>query len=294
MHPLNLVIYGVANGAIYAAVALALVLIWRSTRIVNFAQGGMLMVTTFIAWDLVAQHGQSYWLGLAVAMASGLVLGGVVERVLVRPVETGPPINPVIVTLGILLMLEAGAGMIWGPDNHTYPSRFSLVYYHVGHQVVFFSADLLFIVLAVAATCVVLYVLFQHTALGLRMRASAFSPEIARLLGVRVGRMLTLGWALAAAVGALAGVLVAGVPGNFVSPNGFDGLLILGFTAAVIGGLDSALGAVVGGVLLGVALALLDNYVSNDIDSFFVFGLLIVVLMIRPNGLFARAPARRV
>jgi branched-chain amino acid transport system permease protein len=290
----NLVIYGIANGTIYAAVALALVLIWRSTRIVNFAQGGMLMVTTFIAWELIVQHGQSYWLGLVVAMLAGLVLGGATERILVRPVENGPPINPVIVTLGLLLALEASAGMIWGPNNNSFPSKFSLVYYHVGHQVVLFSPELLFVVLAVAVIGVTLYLLFQRTALGLRMRASAFSPEVARLLGVRVGRMLTLGWALAAVVGAVAGVLVAGLPGNYVSPNGFDGLLILGFTAAVIGGLDSALGAVVGGVVLGVALSLLDNYVSNDIDSFFVFGLLLIVLMIRPNGLFARASVRRV
>jgi branched-chain amino acid transport system permease protein len=294
MHVVNLVIYGIANGTIYAAVALALVLIWRSTRIVNFSQGGMLMITTFIAWELVAQHGQSYWLGLVVAMLAGLVLGGAVERVLVRPVESGPPINPVIVTLGFLLVLQASAGMIWGANNNTYPADFSLVYYHVGNQVILFSPDLLFIVIAVGLTGLGLYLLFQHSPIGLRMRASAFNPEVARLLGVRVGRMLTLGWALAAAVGALAGVLIAGIPGNYVSPNGFDDLLILGFTAAVIGGLDSTVGAVVGGIVLGVALSLLDDYVSNDIDSFFIFALLLVVLMIRPNGIFSRAEVRRV
>jgi branched-chain amino acid transport system permease protein len=126
------------------------------------------------------------------------------------------------------------------------------------------------------------------------MRASAFNPEVARLLGVRVGQMLTLGWALAAVVGAVAGVLIAGVPGNYVTPNGFDGLLILGFAAAVIGGLDSPVGAVVGGLLMGVALSLLDNYVSNDIDSFYVLVVLLVVLMLRPNGLFSRRSERRV
>jgi branched-chain amino acid transport system permease protein len=294
MTVINLIIYGIANGAIYAAVALALVLIWRSTRIVNFAQGGMLMFTTFIAWELVVKHHQNYWLGLVVAMAAGLVLGAVVERVLVRPVENGPPLNPVIVTLGLLLILQAGAGMIWGNGLSSYPPEFSLIDYHAGHQVIFFSNDLLFVVLAVAAIGLGLYLLFQRSALGLRMRASAFSPEVARLLGVKVGRMLTLGWALAAMIGALAGVLVAGTQPNYINPNGFDGLLILGFTAAVIGGLDSAVGAVVGGTLLGVALSLLDNYVSNDIDSFFVLVLLLAVLMIRPNGLFAGSAARRV
>lgn len=291
---LNLVIYGIANGTIYAAVALALVLIWRSTRIVNFAQGGMLMFTTFIAWELVVKHHQSYWVGLIAAVAAGLVLGAVVERLLVRPVENGPPLNAVIVTLGLLLTLQAAAGMIWGIGLSSYPPEFSLNFYHAGHQVILFSPDYLFIVASVLIVVIALYLLFQHSPVGLRMRASAFNPEVARLLGVRVGRMLTLGWALAAGVGALAGVLIAGTSPNYVNPNGFDGLLILGFTAAVIGGLDSPVGAVVGGVVVGVALQILDNYVSHDIDFFFVFALLIVVLMVRPNGLFTRTSVRRV
>jgi branched-chain amino acid transport system permease protein len=290
----NLVIYGAANGVIYAAVALALVLIWRSTRIVNFAQGGMLMFTTFIAWDLVVKHHQSYWLGLVVALLAGLILGGVTERLLIRPVENGPPLNPVIVTLGLLLILQAVAGMIWGNGLSSFPPEFSVAYYHVGHQVILFSPDFLFVVIAVAVVGLGLYLLFARSPLGLRMRASAFNPEVARLLGVRVGRMLTLGWALAAMVSALAGVLIAGTQPDYINPNGFDSLLILGFTAAVIGGLDSAAGAVVGGLILGVALEILDVHVSNDIDSFFVFALLLVVLMIRPNGLFARPAARRV
>jgi branched-chain amino acid transport system permease protein len=294
MTVLNLVIYGIANGTIYAAVALSLVLIWRSTRIVNFAQGGMLMITTFIAWELVVRHHQSYWLGLVVAIIAGLVIGGVTERVLVRRVENGPPLNPVIVTLGLLLVLQAVAGMIWGNGLSSYPSNFSLNYYHAGHQVILFSPDYLFIVIAVSIVGVALYLLFQRSSVGLRMRAAAFSPEVARLLGVRVGRMLTLGWALAAAVSAVAGVLIAGTQPNYMNPNGFDPLLILGFTAAVIGGLDSAVGAIVGGLILGVALSLLDHYVSNDIDNFFVLALLIVVLMARPNGLFARNAVRRV
>jgi branched-chain amino acid transport system permease protein len=214
--------------------------------------------------------------------------------VLIRPVENGPPLNPVIVTLGILLMLQAAAGMIWGNGLSSFPPEFSVDFYHVGHQVILLSPNLLFVVVAVGVVSLALYLLFQRTPVGLRMRASAFSPEVARLLGVRVGRMLTLGWALAAAVGALAGVLIAGTAPNYINPNGFDSLLIFGFTAAVIGGLDSPVGAVVGGLLLGVALSLLDDYVSNDIDSFFILVILLVVLMIRPSGLFARTSVRRV
>jgi branched-chain amino acid transport system permease protein len=294
MTALNLVLNGIAFGTIYAAVALSLVLIWRSTRIVNFAQGGMLMVTTFIAYALVQEHGQNYWVGLVVALLSGLVLGAVVERLIVRPIEGGPPLNAVILTLGLLLVLQAVAGMIWGNGVASYPPAFSLVFYRVGNNALLFSPNYLFIVLAVLAVVAVLYLLFQRTSIGLRMRASAFSPEVARLLGVRVGRMLTLGWALAAAVGALAGVLIAGTAPNYMNPNGFDALLIYGFTAAVIGGLDSPIGAVVGGLLLGVALSILDNYVSNQIDTFYALVLLVVVLMARPAGLFTRTATRRV
>jgi branched-chain amino acid transport system permease protein len=254
----------------------------------------MLMFTTFIAWDLVQKHGVNYWLGLVIALVAGLVLGAVVERVLVRPVENGPPLNPVIVTLGLLLVLEAVAGMIWGNGLSSFAPEFSLDDYHAGHQVILFSPDYLFIVIAVVVVLVGLYVLFQRSPLGLRMRASAFSPEVARLLGVRVGRMLTLGWALAAMVSALAGVLIAGTQPDYINPNAFDGLLIFGFTAAVIGGLDSPLGAVTGGVIIGVIQQLLDNYVSNNIDFFYLLVVLLVVLMIRPNGLFNRTAVRRV
>jgi branched-chain amino acid transport system permease protein len=294
MTPLNLVLNGIAFGTIYSAVALALVLIWRSTRIVNFAQGGMLMVTTFIAFTLVQEHGQNYWVGLIVALLAGLVLGAIVERLLVRPVENGPPLNAVILTLGLLIVLQGGAGMIWGNGVASYPPAFSTIFYRVGDHELLFSPNFLFIVLAVLVVVVALYVLFQWSSVGLRMRASAFNPEVSRLLGVRVGRMLTLGWALAAMVGALAGVLIAGTTPNYMNPNGFDPLLIYGFTAAVIGGLDSPVGAVVGGLLLGIALAFLDNYVSNQIDTFYALVLLVVVLMARPTGLFSRTTVRRV
>lgn len=294
MNVFHLVLNGIANGVVFAAVALALVLIWRSTRIVNFAQGGMLMITTFIAWTLVQDHGVNYWLALVLALVAGLLLGAVVERVLVRPVENGPPLNAVILTLGLLLFLQAIAGMIWGNNSRSYPPAFSLTSYRAGGQALLFSPDDLFIVIAVVIVCVGLYLLFQRSAVGLRMRAAAFNPEVARLLGVKVGQMLTLGWALAAAVGALAGVLIAGTQPNYVGPNGFDALLIFGFTAAVLGGLDSPIGAVVGGLVIGIARSMLDNYVSYDIDAFYVLVLLIVVLMIRPSGLFTRTTTRRV
>src|SRR3954465_14828978 len=246
---LNLTLNGVSLGMIYAAVALALVMIWRATRIVNFAQGGMLMFTTFIAWDLVEKHGVNYWVALVVAIVAGLVIGAVSERVLVRPMENGPPLNAVIVTLGLLITLQALAGMIWGTrQSHSYPPAYDFRGYTAGSKHLFFSPNDLFIVIAVTIVVVLLYLLFQRTAVGLRMRAAAFSPEIARMLGVRVGRLLTLGWALSAGLGAIAGVLAAGTSTGYVQPSGpFDALLVYGFTAAVIGGLDSPAGAGGGG-----------------------------------------------
>ncbi len=292
---LNLTLNGIGLGAIYAAVALALVMIWRATRVVNFAQGAMLMFTTFIAWDLNQQHNVNYWVALAVAFVAGLVLGAVAERLLVRPVETGPPLNAVIVTLGLFIALEAIAGMIWGnTQQHSYPNGFSIVQYKVGHRRLLFSPNFLYIVVSVTIVVVLLYLLFQRTPIGLRMRAAAFNPEVARLLGVRVGSMLTLGWALAAGIGAIAGVLVAGTAPGYVTPNGFDQLLVYGFTAAVIGGLDSPIGAVVGGLLLGVLLSYGDDYISGNIEGMYALVILMAALMLRPNGLFSRTSIRRV
>ena len=189
---IDLTLNGISTGAVYAAVALALVLIWRATRIVNFAQGGMLMVTTFIASAVIGSSG-SYWLGFAVALASGLVLGAVIELVLIRRVENGPPLNAVIVALGLLILLEAGAGMIWGNTPRSFPPAFSIRGYDVGGTRLLFSPNDTFTVLVVLGVAAGLAVLFRGTALGLRMRAAALAPEVARMLGVRVGRMFTLG-----------------------------------------------------------------------------------------------------
>ena len=288
---INLTLSGISTGAIYAAVALALVLIWRATRIVNFAQGAMLMFTTFLA-AVVIEAGNPYWVGLVVALAVALVLGTVVERVLIRRVESAPPLNAVIVTLGLLVLLEAAAGMIWGNTPRSFPAAFSIQGFKVGGTRLLFSPNDLFIVLVVLAVAGGLALLFRTTTLGLRMRAAAFAPEVARLQGVRVGRMFTIGWALAALVGSLAGVLVA--PSVFVGPNQFDSILIYAFVAAVLGGLDSPLGAIVGGVILGLVLSYVSGYEGSALAPLAALVVLVVTLMIRPSGLFSSARERRV
>ncbi len=288
---INLTLSGVSIGAIYSAVALALVLIWRATRIVNFAQGAMLMITTFIASAVITSTG-SYVVGLVVALAAGIVFGAFVERLVIRPVESAPPLNAVIVTLGLYTLLIAVAGMIWGNTPRSFQAAFSLRGYTVGKTHLLFAPNDTFIVLVVVGVAVALGLLFKATSLGLQMRASAFAPEVARLLGVRVGRLLTLGWALAAATGALAGVLVA--PSTFLGPNSFDPILISGFVAAVLGGLDSPPGAIVGGLVLGLALSYVSGYEGSALEPLAALVILLLVLMLRPSGLFSSTKERRV
>jgi branched-chain amino acid transport system permease protein len=282
---------GVVNGMVYAAVALALVMIWRATRIVNYAQGAMAMFTTYLA--LVAiQHGVPYWLAFVIALCAGFVLGVVVERVLVRPVESRPALNAVILTLGVLILLEAVAPMLFGGQTQSFPTPVSNIDIVAGSTDLNVSPFALFTVGAVLVAMLLLFVLFQRTSLGLRMRAAAFNPEIARILGIRVGRMLTLGWGLAALLGALAGLLAA--PAIFLYPNNMDEILVFGFTGAIIGGLDNPVGAVVGALAVGLSLSYVSGYIGSDLAPLGGLVILIAVLMVRPRGLFAFGRQRQV
>ncbi|MBW1596083.1 branched-chain amino acid ABC transporter permease [Streptomyces sp. JJ38] len=282
---------GLTLGAVYAAFALALCLIWRSTRIVNFAQAPMAMVTTYIALVIV-DAGHSYWLGFAAALACGLVLGAVVERVVVRPVEGGPQINAVIVTLGLFIVLHSLAALVFGSRYRSFPAPFGLRGLSVGDTSLAITGFGVFTVIAVLVVMGLLVALFRGTDIGLKMRAAAFNQEVARLLGVRVGRMLTLGWALAALVGSLSGLLIAG--GNLVHPAYMDSVVVYGFVAAVLGGLDSPVGSVVGGVLLGLALSAVSGYAGSELVPLAALAILVAVLLLRPGGLFSHVAERRV
>lgn len=288
---LDLTLTGITSGFVYAALALALVLIWRATRVLNFSQGAMAMFTTYIALSVV-DRGGSYWLALGVALGAGFLIGGVTERVLVRRVENGPPLNAVILTLGLFIFLEALAPMIWGGQTRSFPTHFSNIGFKLGTSRVDLSPFDLFTLGAIIVIMVGLVVLFQATNLGLRMRAAAFAPEVSRLLGVSVGRMLTLGWALAALVGALSGVLIA--PVVLLSANFMDTVLVFGFTAAILGGLDSPVGAVIGGISIGLVLTYVGGYMSPDLETVGALVVLIGVLMVRPEGMFAATKQRRV
>lgn len=288
---LDLTLNGVTYGMIYAAMALSLVLIWRATRIINFAQGAMAMFTTYVAVTVI-DHGIPYWVAFVTALLVGLAMGAAVERVLIRRLQAGTELSPVIVTLGLLILLEGVAGALWGGGDRSFPAYFSQIGLVIGGSQVAFSSFDAFTVGMVLLLMLLMWILFQATDLGLKMRASAFAPEVARLLGVRVGGMLTLGWALAALAGSLAGLLIA--PKVLLFPNNMDEVLVFGFTAAVVGGLDSPVGALVGGVVTGLVLSYVGGYLGSSLETVGALVLLLVVLSVRPQGIFSRAAPRRV
>lgn len=291
MQLINTLLGGFSVGMIYAAFALALVLIWQSTRIVNFAQAPMAMITTFIALKVI-ESGASYWIGFIVALMAGLVLGALVERLVIRYVDHDNHINPVILTLGLFIVLHALAAIVFGSSFRSFPAAFDLTGVKVGGETLALTPFSIFTILVVVAVMAALRLLFMKTDLGLTMRATAFNREVASVLGVKVNRALTLGWALAALVGSLSGLLIAG--GGLVHPAYMDGVVVYGFVAAVLGGLDSAAGAVVGGLVMGIVLALVSGYLGSGLVPLAALIVLVVVLLVRPGGLFSTTKERTV
>ncbi|MEE2056669.1 branched-chain amino acid ABC transporter permease [Rhodococcus artemisiae] len=288
---LFLTVDGLARGAVFAAFALALVLIWRGTRVINFAQGAMAAATTYIAYSVTSATG-SYWYGLIAAIAGGFVLGALVERVLMRRLDPNRPLAAVIVALGVVMVLHAVLGMIYGNDFRPMQMPFSREPFRFGDVALLSPYDL-FVFITVGIVVLALAYLFTRTDTGLKMRASAFSPDVSRLLGVKVSAMLTLGWALAGAVGALAALLV--VPTELgLNPHAVDLVFIFAFTAAVIGGLDSPVGAVIGGLVTGLLLGYVSGYLSGSIAPIAVLLVLLGVLLIRPLGIFSGTATRQV
>jgi branched-chain amino acid transport system permease protein len=282
---------GLSKGAVYAAFALALVLIWRGTRIVNFAQGALAVVSAYLAYSVSGATG-SYWLGFIVALLSGLVLGAVVERGVMRYVDPARPLNAVTVGLGLVLLIQGVLGMFYGNEFLPFPAPVGQNALSIGRLPLLSPYDL-YVFAAVLAVMLLLALLFTRTATGLRMRSSAFAPEVSRLLGVNVAGMLTLGWALAALVGALAGLLVMPT-GLGLHPTAMDLVFVTSFTAAVVGGLDSPVGAVIGGLAVGLVLSYVSGYLGSDVTPLAVLVLLLGILLVRPGGLIAGVKARRV
>jgi branched-chain amino acid transport system permease protein len=282
---------GIAIGAIYALVALAVVMIYQASDHFNFAQGEMAMFSTYVAWWLMAA-GLPYWLAFAATLLISFAGAVALERIVVRPVEQAPILNQVIVFIGLLVIFNALAGWLFGYTIKPFPSPFPEQplfgnRYIGSHELGVIAVTLLLLALVLA--------FLRLTPIGLAMRAAAQNPDSARLVGIRVGWMLALGWGLAAAIGAVAGIMVA--PIVFLEPNMMIGTLLYGFAGALLGGIDSPAGAVIGGFLVGVLENLIGTYVpfvGTNLRLTVALALIMLVLLVRPNGLFGRRIVRRV
>ena len=285
---LHQVLAGLATGGIYASLALALVMIYQATHLVNFAQGEMAMFTTYIAWSLI-NAGVPYWPAFFMTVAFGFLLGVLIERVVIRPVEQAPVLAVVVVFIALLLILNSVTGWIYTYTIKQFPSPFPAQPIF-GKYISSHEAGAIGITLLVLA---LLYAFFRFTPLGLAMRAAAQNPESSRLVGIRVGWMLALGWGLAAAVGAVAGMMVA--PIVYLDPNMMGGVLLYAFAAALVGGIDNPWGAVIGGFLVGVLENVLGAFViGNELKLSVALVLIIGVLLVKPSGFFGRVTVSRV
>jgi len=286
------VVSGLATGSIYAALALALVMIYEATDVVNFAQGEMAMFATYVCWTLL-DAGMPYWAAFFATMAIAFAGGVALERIIIRPVEAAPILTIVIVTIGLLVIFNSLAGWIYSYIQKPFASPFPKEPLKFG-GIVFGSHDLgQIIVTLIVLLCI--YLFFRFTPLGLAMRAAAQNPVSSRLVGIRVGWMLALGWGLAAMFGAVAGMMVA--PVLFLDPNMMGGVQIYAFAAATLGGFTSPLGAVVGGLIVGVVENLVGTYVKfigTELKLTVALAMIIIVLLVKPSGLFGRTVVKRV
>jgi branched-chain amino acid transport system permease protein len=286
---LHQVLAGLATGGIYASLALALVMIYQATHLVNFAQGEMAMFTTYVAWTLI-NAGLPYWPSFLLTVAFAFALGILIERLVIRPVAHAPVLAVVVVFIALLLILNSVAGWVYSYTIKSFPSPFPQepvfgIRYMSAHEL---GAIGITLVLLIA-----LYVFFRFTPLGLAMRAAAQNPESSRLVGIRVGAMLALGWGLAAAIGAVAGMMVA--PIVYLEPNMMGGVLLYAFAAALVGGIDNPWGAVFGGFLVGVLENVLGAFViGNELKLSVALVLIVGVLLVRPSGFFGRVHVTRV
>lgn len=285
---LHQLLSGIANGAIYAGVALALVMIYQATHHVNFAQGEMATFSTFVCLTLI-HDGMPYWIAFFITIVASFIIGVLIERILIRPMHNAPVLSSIGVFIGLLLIVNSMSGWCFGYTIKSFPSPFPggemLGGYVSGHELGLTGVTLLMLV--------AVYLFFRYTTLGLAMRAAAFNPASSRLVGVRVGWMLALGWGLAAAIGAVAGIMVA--PTVFLDPNMMGGILLYAFAGALLGGVDNPLGAVIGGFAVGIIENLGGAYVvGTELKLTLALVIIVGVLVVKPSGLLGRTVLSRV
>jgi branched-chain amino acid transport system permease protein len=288
---LQQVLAGLANGAIYALMALAVVMIYQAIDHLNFAQGEMAMFSTFIAWQLM-QWGEPYWLAFVLALIVSFVGGIVIDRILFRPIHNAPILSQLVAFIALFSILNSSAGEIWNFTIKSFPTPFGMQPLFGERLIGTHQAGMIGVTLVLLG---LLYLFFRGTRLGLAMRAAAANPDSARLVGIRVGWMIALGWGMSAAIGAVAGMLIA--PVVFLEPNMMLGVLLYGFTGAVLGGLSSPGGAVAGGFAVGVIENLAGTFIpyfGRDLKLTIALVLIVAVLLFRPSGVFGRAVVSRV
>jgi branched-chain amino acid transport system permease protein len=282
------ILSGLATGGIYASMALALVMIYQATHLVNFAQGEMAMFATYLAWTLM-QAGVPYWGAFFITVAAAFAGGVILERVVIQPVENAPILSVVIVFIGLLVIFNSVAGWIYSYTIKPFPSPFPAQplfgnSYVTSHELGSMAVTLVVLLLV--------FVFFRFTPLGLAMRAAAQNPVSSRLVGVRVGWMLALGWGLASAIGAIAGIMVA--PVVFLEPNMMGGILLYAFAGALLGGIDSPPGAVLGGFIVGVLENVVGLYLGSEVKLTVALVIIVGVLVVKPSGLFGKVHVARV
>lgn len=280
---------GLATGGIYASVALALVMIYQATNHVNFAQGEMAMFSTFLAWALI-QNDMPYWLAFALTLALSFAIAAAIEFAVIRPMHNAPVLSIVVVFVGLLVIFHSLAGLLFGYTIKEFPSPFPTEAWYSSppmsaHDMGAIGVTLIMVTL--------LFCFFRFTPLGLVMRAAAQNAASSRLVGINVSRMLMLGWGLAGAVGAVAGMMVA--PVVFLDPDMMTGVLLYAFAGALVGGIDNPFGAVVGGFLVGILENLVGTYiVGTELKLTVALVIIIGVLIVRPSGLMGRTIVTRV
>lgn len=280
---------GLATGGIYASLALALVMIYQASQNVNFAQGEMAMFCTYIAWSLM-QAGAPYWLAFVLTVGCSFILGAAIERCILRPLGNAPVLSIVVVFIALLVIFNSVAGWLYTYTIKTFPSPFPSQplfgqNYISSHEIGVLGVTVIVLL--------ILFAFFRFTSLGLAMRAAAQNPVSSRLSGIPVGWMMACGWGLASAIGAIAGMMVA--PIVYLDPNMMSGVLLYAFAAALLGGIDSPLGAVIGGLIVGVLENLVGTYlIGTELKLTVALALIVGVLMVRPSGLLGTVQVTKV
>jgi branched-chain amino acid transport system permease protein len=283
------VVSGLATGGVYAILALALVMIYQATHLVNFAQGEIAMFSTYAAWAMITA-GVPYWIAFITTVVGSFVLGVVLERVIIRPMAHAPVLSVVAVFIALVLIFNSLAGFLFGTTIQTFPSPFSELHFLKTELMNPHEFGVLFVTLLLVG---LLFSFFRYTKLGLAMRAVAVNPQSSRLSGIRVGYMLALGWGLSAAIGAVAGMMIA--PVVFLEPNMMVGVLLYAMAAALVGGIDSPLGAVIGGFLVGVLENIVGAYwIGTELKLTVALALIVIVLIVKPSGLLGKVLVTRV